>query len=593
MEPQHKYKNGIIGNCGCIAHVDTEANIPWMCLPRFDSPPIFGSLLDPDCGNFSITSDDRIDSTKQEYIQNTNIISTEFHTSGGKFRVIDFIPRFYQNGQTHYPLALYRKVERLEGNPRIKVDLNPKYHFGKETPEIQFGSDHIAYVFNEFKLRFYTNFSRNYLLNKSPEVLSDTKYFILTYGFSLEGNLIRQFEEDYHKTKDYWQNWVKHCSVGNFATKKVIRSALALKIHQYQDTGAIIASSTTSLPEANGSGRNWDYRFCWIRDSYYTLQALGKLGHFEEMESYANFIANLKPNAKGRYQPLYSITGEALVKEEEIPIRGYLGNIPVRVGNQAHTHIQNDAYGQILLSLLPLYLDERLPDKNRYHNPDLVKNILNQIEATMDEPDAGLWEFRNLSQKHCYTYLFHWAGAKATIKIADSLGDLNLKNTAISLLNKSEEKIEECFDNDAQVYTQAIGTKHLDASLLQLITMSYLDANSSKAKRHLEELEKKLKTGDGLFFRYIHEDDFGKTDSTFLVCAFWYIEALACLGRVEEASDLFDKITEHSNHLGLFSEDVNPNDGSQWGNFPQTYSHVGLVNAAFRISQKKGSLAFE
>ncbi|TGN10062.1 glycoside hydrolase family 15 protein [Leptospira ilyithenensis] len=593
MSSQHKYNTGIIGNCGYIAHVDSNANIPWMCLPRFDSSPVFGSLLDPDCGNFSITSDEEIYSVKQEYIQNTNIISTEFHTSGGKFRVIDFAPRFYQDGQAYYPLTLCRKVERLEGNPKIKIDLNPKYHFGKESPEIQFGSDRISYVFNNFKLRLYTNFSHNYLLNKRSEVLSETKYFVLTYGFSLNGNLPHLFEEYYHKTKDYWQNWVKHCSIGSFAAKEVIRSALVLKIHQYQDTGAIIASSTTSLPEANGSGRNWDYRFCWIRDSYYTLQALTRLGHFEEMESYANYIANLKPTGEGRYQPLYSITGETLIAEEEIPIKGYLGNTPVRVGNQAYTHIQNDAYGQILLSLLPLYLDERLPDKNRYHNRTLVKNILNQIEATMEEPDAGLWEFRNLSQNHCYTYLFHWAGAKATIKIAESLEDLDLKKSALSLLDKSKLRIEKCFDPNAQAYTQAIGTKHLDASLLQLITMSYLKPQSETAHKHLEELERKLKTKEGLFFRYLHNDDFGKPDSTFLVCAFWYIESLACLGKVEEASELFYKMIEHSNHLGLFSEDVDAKDGSQWGNFPQTYSHVGLVNAAFRISQKKGNLVFE
>ncbi|TGN18132.1 glycoside hydrolase family 15 protein [Leptospira idonii] len=592
QKKRHTYQTGIIGNCGFIAHVHKDGSIPWLCWPKFDSSPVFGTMLDPDAGEFSIIPEEEILSTSQQYIQNTNILVTEFHTAAGKFRIIDFAPRFYSEETAQYPLVLCRKVELLEGNPRIRVNLSPKYDYGKEKPTVTNGLNFLSYKFHSLELKLYTNFSHNYLLNGKSEVLNETKYFYLACDSDLSHNLKETMESFYHRTKGYWQNWVKHCSLGNFAQNEVIRSALCLKIHQYQDTGAIIASSTTSLPESPGSGRNWDYRYCWIRDSYYTLNALTTLGHFEEMERFANYLANLKPNQEGRYQPLYTITGDSFIDEEILDLEGYKQNVPVRVGNQAYTHIQNDVYGQILLSLLPLYSDERILDKNRFQNLSQIRNILFQIKKTMNEPDAGLWEFRNLSQKHCYTFLFHWAGASAVIKIAESLGEKDLLKEAITLKEEAIKKIEECYHKEKSCYTQAEGTAHLDASLLQLVTMSYLDPTSPKAKDHIKAIEKNLKTEKGLLYRYKHKDDFGTPESTFLVCSFWYIECLACMNRLEEAEQLFHTTVNYSNHLGLFSEDIEAESNSMWGNFPQTYSHVGLVNAAYRISQKKGNPVF-
>ena len=291
-------------------------------------------------------------------------------------------------------------------------------------------------------------------------------------------------------------------------------------------------------------------------------------------------------NTTDRYQPLYGITGREQLIEEIMPLNGYMDNTPVRVGNQAYTHIQNDVYGQILLALLPLFIDERFINKERSDSLNLVMKVLQKIDELMEEPDAGLWEFRTLSQFHCYTYLFHWAGAKAAKRIGEAFDNEKIVKLASELIEKATEKIEACYDPERKVYTQAIGTPNLDASNLQLILMNYLDPASERAAAHLEAMEKELRSSDGLFYRYKHQDDFGEPETTFLICAFWYIEALACVGRIDEAIQHFKEILDYGNHLGLLSEDVEESTGSMWGNFPQAYSHVGLVNAAYRIGRK-------
>src|SRR5690606_16869472 len=332
--------------------------------------------------------------------------------------------------------------------------------------------------------------------------------------------------------------WIKHTTIAPVYQEAVIRSALALKIHQYEDTGAIIAAATTSLPESHGSGRNWDYRYCWLRDSFYVLTALNHIGQFEEMEGYANYIANISYEAKGRFQPLYGITGKKELTEEILDhLTGYRGNQPVRIGNQAYEHIQNDVYGQALISLLPLYTDHRFVFRERTDSSQWVSFLLSKIEQTIDEKDAGIWEFRNFANRHSYSNLFQWAGSNAALKIGIAIEDTQIQERAKILIKKASEHIEKCYDPNRKVYTHAVDSPHLDASTLQLILMNYLDPNSERAKDHLIALEKELKTPEGLFYRYLHSDDFGRPKTTFLICAFWYVEALASVGRIEEAQE--------------------------------------------------------
>lgn len=580
---------GLIGNCQYLAHIDDQADIKWMCWPRFDSSFLFGSLLDKDRGgHFQVRPDHDDFSSTQKYIPNTNILTTEFLTADGAYRVTDFAPRFRTVGRFARPNMLCRKVEPLSGSPKIRIRCTPKGGYGSTQPEVSVTSDSIQYEGLEKPVGLYTDVPFTYITEERSFTLNQPVYLVLNWGGPIEQSPKDTVETFLQQTRTYWEQWVFHTSIGPFYQTAVIRSALTLKMHQFEDTGAIIASSTTSLPEFPGSGRTWDYRYCWIRDSFYTLKALNGIGHFDELVGFSNFVQNIAVGEEKGFQPLYAISGESKLTENIIDLDGYLGNKPVRIGNQAYEHIQNDVYGQVLVSLLPLYTDDRFV-QHGFTTPSLqlIRDVLTQIERRLDEPDAGLWEFRNTAWKFCYTYLFHWAGGHAALKIARRFQDQPMAERAQVIIHKSRMEIEKCYRPKLGAYTQAQEVETMDACLFHLITMNYLDHNSERARNQIEVLTKRLHVGEtGLFFRYKHEDDFGKPEAAFLICGFWYVEALACVGRVAEAISTFEQLLKYSNDLGLFSEDVGPEDGSQWGNFPQTYSHVGLMNAAARIQTK-------
>ncbi|PWS31218.1 glycoside hydrolase family 15 protein [Pedobacter paludis] len=587
MADQHLYQTGIIGNCAFLAHVNKNTDISWLCWPRFDSPFVFGSLLDKKKGGeFSILPQGEYTST-QYYIENTNVLRTEITAEDGQYRITDFAPRFRLYDRYFKPLMFIRKIEPLKGNPRITIKCEPVCDYGKGKMKSSRGSNHIDYLGCDENIRLSTNVSVTYILDEKAFVLNETKYLIMTYGQNLEAPVVSTAENFLRDTVAYWRLWIKHSSIAGFYQPFVIRSALVLKIHQYEDTGAIIAASTTSLPESPGSTRNWDYRYCWLRDSHYVLTSLNHIGHFEEMEKYFNYLSDISHAEDTRYQPLYGIAGEREITEHTLDhLEGYRGEQPIRIGNQAYEHIQNDIYGQVLISMLPLYTDHRFVFSERSDSVKWIESVLSKIERTIDEKDAGIWEFRNIANVHCYSNLFQWAGAQAALKMAKTIENQDFEVRAQILIDKAAAHIEACYDPERKVYTNAVGSPHLDASTLQLIMMNYLDPASDRAKDHLIALEKELKTEDGLFYRYLHADDFGKPKTTFLICAFWYVEALACVGRTDEAIKEFENIIKYCNHLLLFSEDVDAKTGSQWGNFPQAYSHVGLMNAAYRIAIK-------
>ena len=584
---KHIYESGLIGNCTYLAHVHKNTNVLWLCWPRFDSSFVFGGLLDEKAGGeFSILPEGEY-SSKQYYLENTNVLCTEIYTANGSYRVTDFAPRFNQNDRNFRPLMMIRKVEPIEGTPRVRVRCKPVAEYGLRPYGWHRGSNHIEYRDGTDKLRLTTDVPISYILDDQFFTLNDTRYMVFTYGEPLEASLAGTVEIFLRKTILYWRQWIKHASIAPFHQPQVIRSALVLKIHQFEDTGAIIAASTTSLPEFPGSGRNWDYRYCWLRDTFYVLTALNHIGHFEEMERYFNYLTDISFSEDFRYQPLYGITGKKELLESTLDhLDGYQGNKPVRIGNQAYEHIQNDIYGQVLISLLPLYTDHRFIFRERKDSSKWIDFILQKIERTIDEKDAGIWEFRTIANVHCYSNQFQWAGCHAAEKMAHTIGDETLAARAVALRDRAAAHIESCYDPVRKVYTNAAGGKYLDASTLQLIMMRYLDPASERARDHLTALEKELRTPGGLFFRYLHSDDFGKPKTTFLICAFWYVEALACVGRLDDAIREFENLLKYSNHLLLFSEDVDEQSGSQWGNFPQAYSHVGLMNAAYRIAMK-------
>jgi glucoamylase len=591
MRP-HKYKMGIIGNCSYLAYVDDKADIKWMCMPRFDSSFLFGSLLDEEKGgHFYIRPMDDAFASSQYYVPNTNVLCTEFKCRDGRFVVKDCAPRMRIHDRQFRPLMLIRKIELLEGEPAILVSCQPRGDYGRVVPESVIGSNHIRYLNLDQQVRLTTDVPLTYVQKEQSFVLDQDRYLILTYGEPLEAPLKETADEFIRKTIQDWQSYIKSSYLPDIYQEEIIRSALVLKLHQYEDTGGIIAAGTTSLPEFHDSTRNWDYRYCWFRDAHYTLRAFNQIGHFEELEKYFDFIYNIIHNATNSLQPLYSITGDMKLYETTLELEGYLGNKPVRIGNKAYVQSQHDVYGQVLVSLLPLYSDKRLIFKKKNSYRKIVPWLLRQIERTLEEPDSGLWEFRSEVQVHTYTLLFHWAGANAAYKIGGLFNDQDLMSKAHQIAAAAAKLLEKAYDHERKLYPQAIGSINLDASTLSMITMDYLAHDSEKARLHIAALEKELLTDKGLFYRYKHYDDFGFPESTFLVCAFWYVDALACVGRIDDARRNLDQLLQFSNHLGIFSEDATI-DGSQWGNFPQTYSHVGLINAACRISRKMDKADF-
>lgn len=587
MADRHTYRFGLVGNCSYLAYIDTHANVVWQCLPRFDSSFIFGGLLDPEKGGrFSISPQGDQEAVAQYYIENTNVLVTRFNTPEGDFEVIDFAPRFMRYERYFKPLMLVRKIVRLSGNPHVVVRCDPRGDYGERKAHVSLASNHLRYQGLDDAVRLNTNIPLTYVAQGMPFLLTETKYVVLTWGEPFEWPLEETCETYLKKTIDYWRTWVQRCTIPDIYQKEVIRSALLLKLHQFEDTGAIIAAGTTSLPEAPGAGRNWDYRYFWVRDSFYTLNALNSIGHFEELDKYSHFIQNIASTARHGYQPLYSITGESQTVERELDLAGYMGNKPVRVGNAAFLQTQNDVYGQVLVSLLPLYVDNRIIHDRRLESRELVSSILSFIESKMQVPDAGLWEFRNIQNRHGYTFLFHWAGASAAVKIGKVLKDKELVERATKIRNMAAEGLESCYNPQLKAYCSYVGGSSLDASLFQLITMGYLPADSERAANHLKALEEGLRAKGGLFYRYRHADDFGLPEVAFLVCGFWYVRALTAVGRLDDAIHTFDQLLQYSNHLGILSEDVDPVTGSQWGNCPQTYSHVGVINCAFDIWKK-------
>ena len=584
MLTENKYNFGIVGNCSYLAYIDLQANVRWMCMPRFDSSFIFGSLLDNGKGGeFSIKPSDTNFKSSQYYLKNTNILVTEFKIPEGKFRVMDFAPRFTQYDRYFKPLMLFRKIELLEGNPFIIVKCKPVGEYGELNPEIVPGSNHIRYLNLSSQVRLTTDIPLNYIISEKPFVLNETKYLAFTYGLPLEASLLETSELFLEKTHSYWTNWVKSTSVPSIYQDEVIRSALVLKLHQYEDTGAVIASGTTSLPEFNGSGRTWDYRYCWMRDTYYTLNAFNNIGHFEELEKYFHFIQNIILNEKYHIHPLYTILGDHAPVEKILPLQGYLNNKPVRIGNNAVDQVQNDVYGQILISLLPLFIDKRLNYFDTKKSIFISEWLLDRIAENIDTPDSGIWENGSTQSFHCNTYLFHWAGCMAGIKIGQNLQNTDLIQKSSELLEKVKLYIEKCYDPKKKAYTQALGSSQLDASNLQMVIMNYLDAKNEKTIMHIRAHEKEL-FNNGLYFRY-SRDDLGVPKTSFIICGFWYAEALSVIAEYDKARQVIENLIKCSNHLGLFSEDADEYCG-QWGNFPQTYSHVGLINAVYRLAIK-------
>ena len=578
---------GIIGNCSTIALV-SSGSIEWLCWPRPDSSFVFGPLLDREQGGAFTVDGIEVASVTHDYVENTNVLRTVFSGSAGSFELIDFAPRFLLYDRTYKPSMVMRILRPLAGDPRAVVRCRPVYDYGRLTASAWRSSNHIEYTGLPTPLRLTTNVPLTYVEDERPFLLDRDYHLALTFGEPLEAGLEETAERFLERTVEHWREWVKRTRVPRDYQREVIRSALVLKLHQYEDTGALLAATTTSLPEHPGSGRTWDYRYCWLRDSYFSLNAFERLGHAGEMERFLVFLRNLAEQREGELLPLYTIAGADDAEERILPhLAGYRGEQPVRIGNQAFHHPQNDVYGEMILAISRLVLDARFTGSIATPRAvELVGELLGQIEARIDEPDAGPWELRGVRRLHSFTVLMHWAGGRRAAEIGDLLGEQDLVERGTAVAQRAAALLEgPCWSDALGAITQSAGEPALDAALLQSIHLGFLRPDDPRAESHVLATQRELALDGGLIQRYSVSDDFGLPKAAFTVCSFWLVEALAVIGRRQEAVELFETLLRLANDLGLYSEDILPGSLEQSGNFPQTYSHVGLINAAFRLSR--------
>ena len=581
---------GLIGNCSISALIDPRARIVWSCMPRFDGDPVFCALLGNEQGvrgAFAIELQN-LARSEQRYLRNTAIlVTTLYDHAGGAVEITDFAPRFNQFGRTFYPMAIVRRVRPLSGSPVIRIRLGPAHDYGAGVPTLTFGSNHIRYISPQLVLRLTTDASITAILEQMPFVLERDLTLILGPDETVTeapGEVGQRF---FGETRNYWHDWVRFLGIPFEWQEAVIRAAITIKLAAFDDTGAIVAATTTSLPEAPDSGRNWDYRYCWLRDSYFVVAALNRLSVTRTMERYLRYIVNIAANLSGvRLQPVYGISGHADLEESIVSgLPGYLGMGPVRIGNAAYQQVQNDVYGAIVLAATHMFFDERL---DRPGNEDLFRRLeaLGEMARVVyNKPDAGIWELRNTERIHTFSSVMCWVACDRLTRIATRLG---LNDRAHYWRGHADvihrAVCENAWDAKQQSFVESFGGKELDASLLLLHELGFLAADDPRFAGTVAAVERHLKRGD-FVFRYTQKDDFGEPQTAFVVCTFWYIDALAALGRREEARALFDTLLACRNSLGLLSEDIDPASRRLWGNFPQTYSMVGLINSAMRLSK--------
>ncbi len=583
-----------IGNCQVSALIDRTGRFVWACAPKVDGDPLFASLLDgrdprsdDAVGLWAIDLEDCA-SVEQHYITNTPILVTRMTDSNGSaVEITDFCPRFERLGRMYRPVAFARIVRPVAGSPRIRVRLRPTRNWGDPAVLTTAGSNHIRYLLDGMQLRLSTNAPVGLLQDEACFRVEKPLHFFLGPDESFAGNLATSVEEMLGYTTYHWQNWARGLATPFEWQDVVIRSAITLKLCQHEETGAIVAALTTSIPEHADSGRNWDYRYCWIRDAYYTVQALNRVGALDVLEGYLAYLRNIVDQAKGGHiQPLYGVQGESVLLESEAPrLAGYRGMGPVRVGNLAYEQVQHDAYGQIVLSNVQAFFDQRLFRMAGREDFEALARVGERAVELFDKPDAGLWELRTRQSVHTYSAAMCWAACDRLANAAERLGMESERGVWQERADRMRAAIEEAaWRPDTNRMSATFSGDDLDASLIQLLDLRFMSPDDEKFRGTLAAVEQGLRRGSHML-RYATEDDFGLPETAFNVCTFWLIEALHFTGRDHDARQLFQEMLERRTAAGLLSEDIDPVTGELWGNYPQTYSLVGMINCAVLLSK--------
>jgi GH15 family glucan-1,4-alpha-glucosidase len=573
------------GNGRVLGLVSPTTAIEWLCMPRFDSPSIFARILDAERGGtFRFLAGEVEIRGELGYIANTNVVRAVFSDGDAAWEVLDFAPRIPDGVDVLVPMEIVRLLRPLRGHPQIRVDFDPRPDYARKAASLHEATTGLEVHGAARVLHLATNCPIPYVTGRRQFVLDQPLFFSLTWGPPAEPRTMASVLHDLERTIAGWRAWSKGCSLPTFSAGSVLRSALCLKLHAYHDTGAIIAAATTSIPEAMSTPRTWDYRYCWLRDSAFVVEALRRMGHVSEGEQLVRFLRDVVES--GPLQPVYGIGGERDLEEEMLPhLAGFGGNGHVRIGNAASGQRQNDLMGELVLCFETLLRDPRLV----YDDPTgffpLLERLVERAINVAPEPDTGIWEFRSLLRPYTFSRAMCWAAIHRGALIADRLGHVELAKRWDAIAEREKQVVlERGFSATRGYFTQFLDGEHPDASNLLLPTIGLLDARDPRFVSTVDAYQKQLVEG-GFMLRYRTPDDFGLTTSAFTICSFWWAEALALMGRLDDAVALFRDLVQHANPVGLFSEDIEPTTGALLGNFPQAYTHVGLIHAAITIGE--------
>ena len=579
-----------IGNCSISALIDRHGRFVWACAPRIDGDPVFSALMNgetPEHGFWSVELEG-LKHVSQAYIRNTPVLRTVLTAEdGAAVEIIDFAPRHFKHSRTYRPLAFSRIIRPLDGAPRVTIRLRPSADWGARRAEVTSGSNHIRYLCTDITLRLTTDCPVSHVLEERTFRLERPLAFFLGPDEGYDQEVGPGVAATLDRTIGYWKDWVRTLYIPLDYQDAVIRAAITLKLCVYEETGAIVAAMTTSVPEFPESGRNWDYRYCWVRDAYYTVRALNRLGAVDILENYLVYLRNLvDASGGGHVQPVYGVGLEEDIDERIVTsVAGYRGMEPVRVGNQAREHLQHDVYGQIVLPLVQSFYDTRLLRPGTIDDFYALEKVGERAFAMHDQVDAGLWEFRTIARVHTYSSVMCWAACDRLAKAANHLGLAARAEVWADRARIIHERVEkETFIPEEGRFGASFGGTELDASLLQLVDLGFLKPDDPRQVATFEAIERDLKKGPYLF-RYVIPDDFGEPETAFNFCTFWFIEALHLNGRTEEAREIFEQMLSRRTNAGLLSEDISLGDDELWGNYPQTYSLVGIINCAIELSR--------